>query len=223
MRLSGLSSFFSLNGPSRLSRLSRYLALSTLSRFSGLCGLLSLRRLLALILVRIAIAFANGNHSLQLGGSLHASRLGLVRLIITGVRLGVGQNILFRSLSRSLRIVIQLLDHFDRTTLITRLLGDHINMEIVICGLRLHPQVARLRRLDLGMLAAPVIDRHHAAIIRAPLIRAHAEHEIQFTLQRHEEPTGGAQVAVRGFGGQRLRAARALIPTLRHLCAPLRG
>ena len=96
-------------------------------------------------------------------------------------------------------------------------------MQVVERGLGLNPHVARLGRLDFGMFAASVVERDDLAIVRAPLVRADAEHFAQITLQRDEEPAGGAQIARRGLGGQRLGAARALIPALRGLGAAQRG
>ncbi len=77
-----------------------------------------------------------------------------------------------------------------------------------------------LRRFDLRVLAAPVVQRHHASVIRAPLIRTHAEQQVQLALQRHEEPAGGAGMASGRLGRQRLGATRPLVPALGGLGAP---
>ncbi len=57
------------------------------------------------------------------------------------------------------------------------------------------PQLAWLGRFDFGMLAAAVVQGNHAAVIRTPLVGAHAEHTVELARERHEETTGGAQVA----------------------------
>ena len=67
-------------------------------------------------------------------------------------------------------------------------------MQVVERGLGLNPHVARLGRLDFGMFAASVVERDDLAVVRAPLVRADAEHFAQIALQRDEEPAGGAQV-----------------------------
>ena len=82
-------------------------------------------------------------------------------------------------------------------------------MQVVERGLGLNPHVARLGRLDFGMFAASVVERDDLAVVRAPLVRADAEHFAQIALQRDEEPAGGAQIARRGLGGQRLASREA--------------
>ena len=107
--------------------------------------------------------------------------------------------------------------------LLARTVGHHVDMQIVESRLGLHPQLAWLGRFDFGMLAAAVVQGNHAAVIRTPLVGAHAEHTVEFARERHEETTGGAQVAFSGFGAQCFGASRTFIPALGSLRTTQRG
>ena len=85
-------------------------------------------------------------------------------------------------------------------------------MHVVVGGFGLHPQMRRLRRIDFRMLPAPVVKRDDTAVVGAPLVRANAEHPVEITFERYEEPACRAQSAGRRFRGQRLGAVRTFIP-----------
>ena len=73
------------------------------------------------------------------------------------------------------------------------------------------------------MLAAAMVQRDHTAIIRAPLVRAYAEQTVELALKRHEEATGGTQIAFGRLGAQRLWPTRTFVPALGSLCAAQRA
>ncbi len=104
-------------------------------------------------------------------------------------------------------------DEFDRFTFLPRRLRDDVDMQIVEGRLRLNPQMRRLGRFDLGMLAASMVDGNDAPVIGTPLVGAYAEHHIQLALQRNEEPACGARITLGRLRRQRFRPTRTLIPS----------
>ena len=130
----------------------------------------------------------------------------LKHILLAGVVVdGVGFDVRVRTFLILIRIMVvigrKLFDQLHGTPLVTRRLGDDIDMHVVERRLRLHPQMRRLRWIDFGMLSAAMIDGHDPAVIRAPLVGAHAEQQVQLTLQRNEESACGARIAVGRLGG----------------------
>ena len=130
----------------------------------------------------------------------------LKHILLAGVVVdGVGFDVRVRTFLILIRIMVvigrKLFDQLHGAPLVTRRLGDDIDMHVVERRLRLHPQMRRLRWIDFGMLSAAMIDGHDPAVIRAPLVRAHAEQQVQLTLQRNEESACGARIAVGRLGG----------------------
>ena len=130
----------------------------------------------------------------------------LKHILLAGVVVdGVGFDVRVRTFLILIRIMVvigrKLFDQLHRAPLVTRRLGDDIDMHVVERRLRLHPQMRRLRWIDFGMLSAAMIDGHDPAVIRAPLVGAHAEQQVQLTLQRNEESACGARIAVGRLGG----------------------
>ena len=130
----------------------------------------------------------------------------LKHILLAGVVVdGVGFDVRVRTFLILIRIMVvigrKLFDQLHGAPLVTRRLGDNIDMHVVERRLRLHPQMRRLRWIDFGMLSAAMIDGHDSAVIRAPLVGAHAEQQVQLTLQRNEESARGARIAVGRLGG----------------------
>ena len=130
----------------------------------------------------------------------------LKHILLAGVVIdGVGFDVRVRTFLILIRIMVvigrKLFDQLHGAPLVTRRLGDDIDMHVVERRLRLHPQMRRLRWIDFGMLSAAMIDGHDPAVIRAPLVGAHAEQQVQLTLQRNEESACGARIAVGRLGG----------------------